>query len=79
MDKQRILTPILLAAFFAVGATACERGGGGTSSSPSGTAPQRSPDTGAGAQTPSSPPSQPGSSPSQPGGSTGSGGTGTQQ
>lgn len=73
MDKQRILTPILLAAFFAVGAAACERDAGtsGTSPAPS----QRAPDAGAGTQerSPGTSPTQPGSAPSQPGGTSGSG------
>lgn len=80
MNKQRILTPILLAGFFALGATACERDSG------TGTPPaQRAPDAGTTAPerspgSPSTSPSQPGTSPSQPGGSSGSGGpSGTQQ
>lgn len=80
MNRQRILTPILLAGFFALGATACERDGG------TGSPAQRAPNAGTTApeRSPSSPstsPSQPGTAPSQPGGSSGSGGgtSGTQQ
>lgn len=84
MDKQRILTPVLLAAFFAVGTAACERDAGTTTSSPppSQRAPDASPGPGTQERSPSTSPTEPGTAPSQPGGSTGSGGTsgsGTQQ